>query len=198
MRDESGNWSSPRLFNFGAEDPGQYAPHRVEVTPGEIAENLAPGVWSGTLNTFDWNDPGGNGSYTYALVSGGVSDNQYFNLQMILTVNQAFDYEQKPFLQEGAIPIIPNFKINNDEYEDGDGLLRHLHQIPRTAMEMVLMMIQGNSGASPSYKYSFPNWAPTITSNGGGATVRLTWRRVRLVTTVVATDSDGKLCTGGW
>ena len=211
LRDESGNWSSPRLFNFGAEDPGQYAPHRVEVTPGEIAENLAPGVWSGTLKTFDWNDPGGNGSYTYALVSGGVSDNQYFNLSNdTLTVNQAFDYEQKPFLQlrvrttdntsKSLETLIKIPVINDDtEDEDGDGLNQRYETFAGTRDNSKDSDgdgfnddIEESMGASPSYKYSFPNWAPTITSNGGGATASIDLAEGQTaVTTVVATDSDG-------
>ena len=181
FRDDNGTWGSVRFIDFESENPGEYVPSAVKVTPAEITENLAAGVWTGALSTIDWDDPNGTGVYQYELLEDNASDNQFFQLQgnATLVATKGFDFEQEESIKlkirttddtNNSLTDWVTIAIADDdsEDEDGDGLSQAAETLAGTSDDDLDSDDDGfpdgvevAAGSDPASATSLPNQAPT-------------------------------------
>ena len=145
------------------EDAGEYAPSVLNLYPLDIAENIDAGIWEGNLSVVDFDDPDGNGTYEFSLLSDPSSDNESFGITgNILRANQSFDFENETELRilVRVTDITNRFrdanftlKIIDDDYEDydGDGLSEKSEELAGTSD---LLIDSDNDGITDSVGYA--------------------------------------------
>ena len=191
------------------EDAGEYAPSVLNLYPLDIAENIDAGIWEGNLSVVDFDDPDGNGTYEFSLLSDPSSDNESFGITgNILRANQSFDFENETELRilVRVTDITNRFrdanftlKIIDDDYEDydGDGLSEKSEELAGTSdllidsdNDGITDSVEIAAGSNPIDPLSKPNYPPLDLN----ATAPLTISENRPVGTIVgefnATDPD--------